>query len=106
LGDKNNSKVKKICKAHTLQEAIRRIDRNIKLVDTILENYDSYDQHSLNDAVPEVYRADIAPRANAYASVGAAWKEESLKLLAQFPENYPENKVEPTSDGFKVKTVS
>lgn len=105
-GSRECPDVKRICEAHFLREAIRRIDINIALIRHLIENYLDFDPGSVNSSLREVLRCDVPPVSEAYQAAAAKWKKEMLVYQASFPENYPENKTETTSDKVKVKTLS
>lgn len=106
LGTCESSDVTKICEAHMLKEAVRRIDSNINLLNKVIKDYLPWDVLSVNAALPSSYRIDVPPMSLAYQHAGEAWKKKKLSFQAEFPENYPEFKTETTSDGIKVKTIS
>ena len=106
LGTKESPDVKSIREAHFLREAIRRIDSNISLINKFMTEYLPCDNHSVNAALSAAYRSDLYPVSNAYQREGSAWKKRRLAFQAEYPENYPEHKTEPTSDGVMVKTLS
>ena len=106
LGSRERPDVKRICEAHFLQEAIRRTDINIKLINSLIDKYLPCDPYSVNAALREVYQTSIPPVSVAYEKEGEKWKADRLAFQAKYPENYPERKNERTSDGVWVKTVS
>lgn len=106
VGTRSHPDVKRICDAHFLKEAIKRIDNNIKMIEKFMEGYLEVDPYSINAALRKLFRRSIAPASQAYQVEGAKWKKEKLAFQATFPENYPEHKTEQTSDGVWVKTVS
>ena len=106
LGKKDRPDVKRICEAHFLQEAIRRIDVNIKLLNTLQKKYLQCDPSSINAALRKSYQSETLPISVAYEAEGEKWKKSRLAFQAEYPENYPERKTEITSDGILVKTVS
>lgn len=105
-GSRDKPDVKMICEAHFCKEAIKRIDNNIKLIKHLKDKYLECDPYSINSALRKLMRAGIPPVSQAYRIEGEKWKRENLVFQARFPENYPEKKVETTSDGVKVKTLS
>ena len=106
LGTKGVPDVKRICEAHFLKEALKRIDFNINLISHILQEYLPFDKNAVNEALPLAYRSDVLPVSDAYLAEGVRWKSGRLAFQSEFPENYPEHKTERTSDGVMVKTVS
>lgn len=92
LGTKATPDVKKICEAHFIKEALRRIDHNIDLINSYLQDYLPYDMYAVNKALALTYRCDILPVSLAYQCEGEAWKNRRLAFQAQHPENYPEQK--------------
>ena len=107
LGTRACPDVKRICEAHFLKEAIRRIDSNISLIESFLKGFLPYDIYAVNEALPYSYRSEtLPPVSEAYLKEGSRWKAKKLILQSEHPENYPEHKTEQTSDGVWVKTVS
>jgi hypothetical protein len=106
LGVRDRPDVIRICEVHFLKESLRRIERNINLINSFLDGYLPYDIYTVNAALPSTYRSKTLPLNGAYEAEGARWKAKKLEYQAQQPENYPEFKTETTSDGVKVKTVS
>ena len=106
LGTKGVPDVKRICEAHFLKEALKRIDFNIELISHVLQEYLSIDKYAVNESLPLAYRTDVPPVSDAYLAEGNKWKSSRLAFQSEFPENYPEHKTERTSDGVMVKTVS
>ncbi len=102
----DNIYINSICDAHFLHEALKRIDKDIKLIKSLKDGFQSYDQYTVNSKLSEIYRRDITPASKAYEEIGAKWKIEQLAFQSRFPENFPQHKSERTSDGVMVKTIS
>jgi len=92
--------------ARFLEEAIRRIDRDIELIRLLADGFLDYDQSSVNGRLPELYRCNVPPVSDRYAAKSAEWIADRLALQNEFPENYPERKRHRTSDGIMVKSIS
>lgn len=106
LGKDTHPIVRNIQEAHRLDAAIKAIDKNIKSISNLLQDYKSYDEQSINSALHKAYRGSLIPQSDAYSEASRKWKEEMQILLDRFPENYPDNKTEHASDGTMLKTVS
>ena len=106
LGRPSHHKVQKIRKARFLTEAIRRIDRDIDLMKSLLNGFIPFDPSSVNESLPAVYRGEMFPVSELYERESAKWKANRLEFQKRFPENYPQRKRHTTSDEVKVKTIS
>ena len=106
LGTKGSPDVKRICEAHFLREAVRRLNYNIILISRVLQEYLPSDKYAVNESLPLAYRCDVPPVSDACMAEGARWKANRLAFQEEYPENFPEHKTERTSDGIMVKTVS
>lgn len=106
LGRPSHHKVQQIRKARFLTEAIRRIDRDIDLMKSLLNGFIPFDPSSVNESLPAVYRGEMFPVSELYERESAKWKANRLEFQKRFPENYPQMKRHTTSDGVKVKTIS
>lgn len=106
LGNADHSEVKRVREARFLEEAIRRIDRDISLMKSLAEGFLPYDPSSVSAYLPAVYRCEVTPVSELYEREGARWKAAQLVHQSRYPENYPQNKTHRTSDGVMVKTIS
>ena len=98
--------VERIREAHFLEEAIRRIDRDITLMKSLIEGYLPFDPSSISESLPEIYRNEVPPVSKLYEQEGKKWLANRLEFQKRFPENYPDRKKHTTSDGISVKSVS
>lgn len=98
--------VQQIKEARFLEEAIRRIDRDIDLVKCLCNGFLSFDQSSVNECLPKVYQCSVPPVSERYKAESDKWLVKRLADQKLFPENYPEKKRHTASDGVKVKTIS
>lgn len=104
IGTGDSSVISRIKEAAHAQAALERIDNNLSLVSSLLEEFCPYDYSSIDQDLPVVYQdPDLYPEQK-YHIIGKKWKDEQLKYQAAFPENYPEKKNETTSDGTMVKS--
>lgn len=106
IGPSSHREVVRICEERFLEEALRRIDHNIDLVSSLINNYLPLDSHYINDSLPIAYRSDFQPISEMYRDISTKWLEKQICFQKGFPENYPENKRHQTSDGIMVKTLS
>lgn len=106
LGTSCNHEVQRIREARFLEEAIRRIDQDISLLNSLLEGFLPFDPSSISDSLPEVYRCKVPPVSERYEYESKKWLKRRLEFQKRFPENYPENKTQRTSDNVMVKTIS
>ena len=98
--------VEKVREARFLEEAIRRIDRDIELLQALMDGYLSFDPSSVSESLPMLYRYSVPPVPELYRLAGSKWKAGRLEFQKRFPENYPQHKTQRTSDGVMVKTIS
>ena len=105
-GSETNLTVVRIKEAAHLAEAIKLIDKNIDLIDSLLSGYKPYDFSSVDLLLPKSYQGEISVSSSAYQAAGEKWKAEKLQFQKQFPENYPENKTERAADGTMVKSMN
>ena len=98
--------VQRIKEVRFLEEAIRRIDRDIDLVKCLSNGFLPFDPSAVNESLPEVYRCSVPPVSELYKVESDKWLSKRLEDQKLFPENYPERKKHTASDGVKVKTVS
>lgn len=98
--------IERVREARFLEEAIRRIDRDIKLMKSLTDGFLPFDPSSISDSLPEIYRCKVPPVSELYDYEGKKWLASRLEFQKRFPENYPEKKKHTTSDGIRVKTVS
>ena len=106
LGQSDNRIVKRVREVRFLEEAIRRIDRDLDLMKALLDGFLPYDPSHIAESLPATYRCDIPPSSELYEIEGKKWMTRRLEDQKRFPENYPANKKHRTSDGIWVKTVS
>lgn len=106
LGPSDHSVVRRVKEARFLEEAIRRIDRDIYLLNSLSAGFLPFDPGSISESLPAVYRCEVPPVSERYATEGLKWKTKRMEQLKRFPENYPDGKKHTTSDGFKVRTIS
>lgn len=106
LGLSGQQEIANVREVRFLEEAIRRVDRNIALMKALTDGATSFDPSSISESLPKIYRCMVPPVSELYEREGARWKADMLKYQKKFPENYPENKRHTTTDGVKVKTIS
>ena len=106
LGPANNRVVERVREARFLEEAISRIDRDIALLNSLIEGFLPFDPGSINEALPATYKCEVPPVSKLYEYESKKWLASRLEFQKRFPENYPEKKKHTTSDGVSVKTVS
>ena len=106
LGPSNNHIVKKVQEVRFLEEAIRRIDRDLGLMKALADGFLPFDPSHVNESIPAVYRCEVPSSSELYEAEGKKWLARRLEDQKGFPENYPEKKEHRTSDGIWVKTVS
>ena len=106
LGLSDHRIVRQVREARFLGEAIRRIDRNLDLMKALVDGFEPFDASHIAESLPAVYRCDAPPSSKMYEIEGKKWLARRLEDQKMFPENYPENKQQQTSDGIWVKTVS
>ena len=100
----DSSRVLRVKEAAHLGEAIHRIDNDIMLINALLDNYAEYDLAAVNSVLSPAYRMEERVLSGTYSAAGAAWKTERTAFQTMFPDNYPENKTERTSDGVLVRS--
>lgn len=98
--------VDRICEARYLEEALRRVDRNIGLIKSLKNDFLPLDSSHINDSLPITYRSEVLPVSEMYKTISAKWLAKQLEFQKGFPENYPNSKRHKTSDGIMVKTIS
>ena len=98
--------VLRIKEAAHLMEAVKRIDKDISLIDSVLDGFKSYDLRSADHSLYKVYKDGNPSVDSEYQRIASEWKRDKLAYQATFPENHPENKVYSTADRTKVKTLS
>ena len=106
LGLSGQQEITNVREVRFLEEAIRRIERNIALMKTLADGFISFDPSSICESLPKIYRCKVPPVSDLYEREGARWKADRLKYQKRFPENYPENKRHTTTDRVMVKTIS
>ena len=106
IGLSGQQEVANVREVRFLEEAIRRIDRNIDLMNSLVDGFLPFDPSSVSESLPKTYRCEVPPVSELYAREGAKWKADRLRYQKRFPENYPENKRHTTTDRIKVKTIS
>ena len=106
LGPANNRVVERVREARFLEEAISRIDRDIALLNSLIEGFLPFDPSSINEALPATYKCEVPPVSKLYEYESKKWLTSRLEFQKRFHENYPEKKKHTTSDGVSVKTVS
>ena len=106
LGRQDHREVKRVRETRFLEEAIRRIDHNIDLLESLRDGFLPFDISSVNESLPAIYRCDVSPVSELYEIEGKKWLARRLEDQKAFPENHPDNKKHRTSDGVKVKSVS
>ena len=106
IGKSDHSEVKRVREARFLEEAIKRIDRDLSLMKSLADEFLPFDPSHISKSLPETYRCEVPPVSELYERKGAKWKAAQLEHQKRYPENYPEHKTHTTSDGVKVKTIS
>lgn len=106
LGKENHEEVRLIKEAHSVSEILKRIDRNIALIDSFLQDYQELDKAAIDAALPEAYRCGTDPISSFRHKAGEQWLVSSLAFQNSFPENYPHQKRHRASDGVMLKTLS
>ena len=106
LGISNHRDVHRIREVRFLEEALKRVDRDICLMKSLRDGFLPFDPSSVAESLHEIYRCEVPPVSGLYEYEGAKWKEGRLEFQKGFPENYPEHKRHKTSDGVWVKTIS
>lgn len=106
LGLSCQQEVIKVRESRFLEEAIRRIDRDISLMKSLVEGFLPYSPGAVMESLPEIYKCEVPPVSELYEHESAGWKTGRLEFQKRFPENYPEKKTQRTSDGVMVKTIS
>lgn len=116
IGSGVDARVQNIKEAVHLEESLERIDKNISLITSLLDDYSEYDYASVDMILSAAYKAGRKTDTTAlfgpcfsygqYRDKAQKWKKAKLIYQATFPENYPENKTEQASDGTRMKTLS
>ena len=106
VGNSEKREVKRVREARFLEEAIRRIDRDLGFMKALADGFLPFDPSHISESLPEAYRCIVPPVSELYQREGAKWKAAQLEHQKRFPENYPERKTQRTSDGVMVKSVS
>lgn len=106
IGDPTDREVTRVREARFLEEAIRRIDRNIELVRSLQDGFLPYDPSNVNESLPVLYRCEVPPVSELYKHASDLWLADRLAFRKRFPENYPQHKTHRTSDGVMVKSIS
>lgn len=106
IGKSDTRLVQKVREARFLEEAIRRIDRDIVLMKSLIDGFLPFDPSSIRESLPVTYQCQVPPASDVYTHEGKKWKADRLEFQKGFPENYPEHKKHRTSDGVMVKTIS
>ena len=106
LGLPNNRIVKRVREVRYLEEAIRRIERDLALMKALVDGFLPYDPSHISESLPATYRFNVPPVSRLYETEGKKWLAKRLEDQKDFPENYPEKKKHKTSDGIWVKSVS
>ena len=106
LGRSGHPEVMRVKEVRFLEEAIKRIDRNIELMESLTDGFLPFDPSHVCESLPETYRCEVPPVSELYRQKGAKWKTEQMEFQKRFPENYPQFKTQRTSDGVMVKTIS
>ncbi len=105
-GNSEKRDVKRVREARFLEEAIRRIDRDLGFMKALADDFLPFDPSHVSESLPETYRCEVPPVSELYQREGAKWKAAQLEHQKRFPENYPELKTQRTSDGVMVKSIS
>ncbi len=106
IGNSDKREVKMVREARFLEEAIRRIDRDLGFMKALADGFLPFDPSHVSESLPETYRCEVPPVSELYQREGIKWKSAQLEYQKRFPENYPERKTQRTSDGVMVKSIS
>ena len=106
LGLSGQQEISNVREVRFLEEAIKRIDRNIELMESLTDGFLPFDPSHVCESLPETYRCEVPPVSELYRQKGAKWKTAQMEFQKRFPENYPQFKTQRTSDGVMVKTIS
>ena len=66
LGESSHREVARVREARFLEEAIRRIDRDIDLVKSLKNGFLPYDPSYVNEILPAIYRSEVPPVSDLY----------------------------------------
>ena len=106
LGSSGHRLVERVKEVRFIEEAIRRIDWNIMLLESLADGFLPFDPSSVSECLPETYRCEVPPMSELYERKGTEWLARRLEFQKSFPENYPQYKRHRTSDGVMVKSIS
>lgn len=106
IGRESYREISRICEARFLKEANKRVENNIELINSLLNNYLPLDTNHINENLPKTYRFEPQPVSEGNQSISSKWLEHNLEFQRRFPGNFPENKRHRTSDGIMVKSIS
>ena len=78
IGDSDKREVKMVREARFLEEAIRRIDRDLGLMKSLADDFLPFDPSHISESLPKTYRCDVPPVSDLYQREGAEWKAAQL----------------------------
>ena len=106
LGTDKSEKVKKIKAARYYSKLIQIIDRDIRLLEAVENEYIIPDHARISEMLPKVYRQEVPPHALHASREAAEWKKRMEAKKAQYEPFKPEDLIYTAQDGTKMRSLS
>ena len=106
IGRADSPEVRKIKEAHYLKKSIPVLQKNIRLVNSLLDGYVSSSAKSINQMLPDLYTIEESIDLSDRAEAARRWKEQKEAYKSTFPPYRPEELKVRTNDGSYVRSIS
>lgn len=106
LGTEKSATVKNIQAARYYKELLQVVERDIKLLESIEQNYIIPDHNTINNLLPKVYRNEVLPAILHTTPAATEWKRQKEAEKAMYEPYRPEDLIHTAKDGTKMRSLS
>lgn len=106
LGTGKSEAVRNIKAARYCKMLLDVIDKDIRLLETVEQEYVMPDHDSINRLLPKVYRTDSLPVSMQSSQAAAEWKKKMEEEKAKYAPFMPEELVHEAKDGTMMRSLS
>jgi len=109
LGNERHEQVLGVKRYRYARKALKILDDDIELLDTLLSNYVQPDYNTINNMLPETYRTDLHSAGGSEAVMpqeAIEWKRRLEGEKAKYPPYKPEQLKHPALDGTMMRSKS
>lgn len=104
LGTVNNETVMRIKEAHYLERSVRELDREIKLIESLLESSKDISYEGINNLLNNAYKGSMASHLSNTNTLAMEWKSKMEQYKRTFEPFRPHELIHRTRDGTLVRS--